>query len=85
MKRKLMLVLVALLALFAVSAQQKEIRVLLANHPYGDLLKSAIPEYEKATGVKAVSYTHLRAHETPEHIVCRLLLEKKKQKDKNNG
>src|SRR5678815_2263864 len=24
---------------------------------------------------KAVSYTHLRAHETPEHLVCRLLLE----------
>src|SRR5678815_2974608 len=23
----------------------------------------------------AVSYTHLRAHETPEHLVCRLLLE----------
>src|SRR5678816_3600924 len=22
-------------------------------------------------------YTHLRAHETPEHLVCRLLLEKK--------
>eukprot|EP00658_Telonema_sp_P-2_P056619 TRINITY_DN45081_c0_g1_i1.p1 TRINITY_DN45081_c0_g1~~TRINITY_DN45081_c0_g1_i1.p1 ORF type:complete len:102 (+),score=15.21 TRINITY_DN45081_c0_g1_i1:337-642(+) len=30
----------------------------------------------------AVSYTHLRAHETPEHLVCRLLLEKKK-KNKN--
>eukprot|EP00658_Telonema_sp_P-2_P042558 TRINITY_DN30576_c0_g1_i1.p1 TRINITY_DN30576_c0_g1~~TRINITY_DN30576_c0_g1_i1.p1 ORF type:complete len:140 (+),score=45.30 TRINITY_DN30576_c0_g1_i1:155-574(+) len=29
--------------------------------------------------VIAVSYTHLRAHETPEHLVCRLLLEKKKQ------
>ena len=28
--------------------------------------------------LKAVSYTHLRAHETPEHIVCRFLLEKKK-------
>eukprot|EP00658_Telonema_sp_P-2_P033799 TRINITY_DN24741_c0_g1_i1.p1 TRINITY_DN24741_c0_g1~~TRINITY_DN24741_c0_g1_i1.p1 ORF type:complete len:101 (-),score=38.73 TRINITY_DN24741_c0_g1_i1:75-377(-) len=28
----------------------------------------------------AVSYTHLRAHETPEHLVCRLLLEKKKNK-----
>ncbi len=28
--------------------------------------------------VKTVSYTHLRAHETPEHLVCRLLLEKKK-------
>eukprot|EP00658_Telonema_sp_P-2_P065158 TRINITY_DN54479_c0_g1_i1.p1 TRINITY_DN54479_c0_g1~~TRINITY_DN54479_c0_g1_i1.p1 ORF type:complete len:127 (+),score=33.30 TRINITY_DN54479_c0_g1_i1:130-510(+) len=27
-----------------------------------------------------VSYTHLRAHETPEHLVCRLLLEKKKHK-----
>src|SRR5678816_4948027 len=26
---------------------------------------------------RPVSYTHLRAHETPEHLVCRLLLEKK--------
>src|SRR5678815_1076443 len=26
-------------------------------------------------GTAAVSYTHLRAHETPEHLVCRLLLE----------
>jgi len=24
------------------------------------------------------AYTHLRAHETPAHLVCRLLLEKKK-------
>src|SRR5678815_1496715 len=23
-------------------------------------------------GIPAVSYTHLRAHETPEHLVCRL-------------
>ena len=29
-----------------------------------------------------VSYTHLRAHETPEHLVCRLLLEKKKKTTK---
>eukprot|EP00658_Telonema_sp_P-2_P020557 TRINITY_DN18131_c0_g2_i1.p1 TRINITY_DN18131_c0_g2~~TRINITY_DN18131_c0_g2_i1.p1 ORF type:complete len:238 (-),score=97.67 TRINITY_DN18131_c0_g2_i1:12-725(-) len=29
--------------------------------------------------LRAVSYTHLRAHETPEHLVCRLLLEKKKK------
>ena len=28
--------------------------------------------------VVAVSYTHLRAHETSLHLVCRLLLEKKK-------
>src|SRR5678816_1878896 len=27
-------------------------------------------------GPSPVSYTHLRAHETPEHLVCRLLLEK---------
>eukprot|EP00831_Metopus_contortus_P001630 TRINITY_DN10585_c0_g1_i2.p2 TRINITY_DN10585_c0_g1~~TRINITY_DN10585_c0_g1_i2.p2 ORF type:complete len:214 (-),score=12.27 TRINITY_DN10585_c0_g1_i2:26-667(-) len=29
----------------------------------------------------AVSYTHLRAHETSLHLVCRLLLEKKKKKN----
>ena len=28
--------------------------------------------------LKAVSYTHLRAHETGRNLVCRLLLEKKK-------
>ena len=28
--------------------------------------------------MKAVSYTHLRAHETLRYLVCRLLLEKKK-------
>lgn len=33
-------------------AQATEIRVLLANHPYGDLLKSAAPEFEQATGIK---------------------------------
>ena len=27
---------------------------------------------------ETVSYTHLRAHETSAHLVCRLLLEKKK-------
>eukprot|EP00658_Telonema_sp_P-2_P033965 TRINITY_DN24838_c0_g1_i6.p1 TRINITY_DN24838_c0_g1~~TRINITY_DN24838_c0_g1_i6.p1 ORF type:complete len:102 (+),score=26.07 TRINITY_DN24838_c0_g1_i6:133-438(+) len=31
--------------------------------------------------IYTVSYTHLRAHETPEHLVCRLLLEKKKKKN----
>jgi len=33
-------------------AQTKEILVLLANHPYGDLLKAAIPDFENATGIK---------------------------------
>ena len=31
-----------------------------------------------ASGVRPVSYTHLRAHETGLELVCRLLLEKKK-------
>src|SRR5678816_350167 len=52
----------------------------------GALIGSGIPEervkkYEegiKKGGIMTVSYTHLRAHETPEHLVCRLLLEKKK-------
>ena len=33
--------------------------------------------------IQPVSYTHLRAHETPEHIVCRLLLEKKTTRKQN--
>src|SRR5674536_180164 len=37
------------------------------------LVTSEIP------GITPVSYTHLRAHETPEHLVCRLLLEQKKR------
>ena len=35
------------------------------------------PSYTQET----VSYTHLRAHETKANLVCRLLLEKKKQID----
>src|SRR5450756_2942121 len=33
------------------------------------------------THPEAVSYTHLRAHETRHDLVCRLLLEKKKTKN----
>ena len=40
-------------------------------------------EYEpialKTEGTLSVSYTHLRAHETEADLVCRLLLEKKKE------
>jgi multiple sugar transport system substrate-binding protein len=36
----------------AAQAPAKEIRVLLANHPYGELLRAAIPEFEAATGIK---------------------------------
>ena len=57
MKKLVRNTLVALSSLcFAASAMAqaptKEIRVLLANHPYGELLKAAIPEFESATGIK---------------------------------
>ena len=38
-----------------------------------ETLRQMLDEGEKS-GVSAVSYTHLRAHETTEHLVCRLLL-----------
>mgnify|MGYP000869357896 CR=1 FL=1 len=52
MKSKLITLLLLAALVFGAGAQAKEIRVLVANHPYGDLLKQYIPEYEKATGVK---------------------------------
>eukprot|EP00658_Telonema_sp_P-2_P058668 TRINITY_DN47188_c0_g1_i1.p1 TRINITY_DN47188_c0_g1~~TRINITY_DN47188_c0_g1_i1.p1 ORF type:complete len:109 (-),score=19.56 TRINITY_DN47188_c0_g1_i1:79-405(-) len=46
----------------------------------GEAVEAAdVPVVPTATVGGAVSYTHLRAHETPEHLVCRLLLEKKKK------
>eukprot|EP00658_Telonema_sp_P-2_P030504 TRINITY_DN23010_c0_g1_i2.p1 TRINITY_DN23010_c0_g1~~TRINITY_DN23010_c0_g1_i2.p1 ORF type:complete len:1637 (+),score=605.17 TRINITY_DN23010_c0_g1_i2:205-5115(+) len=44
--------------------------------------KTRALEAKHAQESEPVSYTHLRAHETPEHLVCRLLLEKKKKKKK---
>src|SRR5678816_3798944 len=37
-------------------------------------LQDVIPVFSRYPGADPVSYTHLRAHETPEHLVCRLLL-----------
>ena len=37
----------------------------------------------KAHWMESVSYTHLRAHETVLDLVCRLLLEKKKEEHNN--
>ena len=43
---------------------------------YGDIARQlGLPAAARAVG--AVSYTHLRAHETVLDLVCRLLLEKK--------
>jgi multiple sugar transport system substrate-binding protein len=51
MKRTVFILLAAAIAVMA-GAQAKEIRVLLANHPYGEILKTAIPEFEQSTGIK---------------------------------
>ena len=52
------------------------------NSYYGNIqaLDNVSIEVNKGEIVSiTVSYTHLRAHETLRHLVCRLLLEKKKK------
>ena len=41
-------------------------------------IEREVPGFDECR-IKPVSYTHLRAHETVLDLVCRLLLEKKKQ------
>src|SRR5450756_2110143 len=48
-------------------------------HPHRDCTGRIVVVHN---GIIAVSYTHLRAHETRHDLVCRLLLEKKKKKNK---
>ena len=46
----------------------------------GTLIRHAKDDFDKlGIELDAVSYTHLRAHETVLDLVCRLLLEKKKK------
>ena len=57
--------------------QNQQIEELVWVDPYDSLAEdSTIMDEEDYS--YAVSYTHLRAHETSLHLVCRLLLEKKK-------
>src|SRR5665647_3979375 len=46
--------------------------------------KKPSPATTGSSPLDPVSYTHLRAHETDSYLVCRLLLEKKKKKNKQN-
>eukprot|EP00831_Metopus_contortus_P051062 TRINITY_DN42893_c0_g1_i1.p1 TRINITY_DN42893_c0_g1~~TRINITY_DN42893_c0_g1_i1.p1 ORF type:complete len:350 (-),score=39.99 TRINITY_DN42893_c0_g1_i1:79-993(-) len=56
---------------------------------YSKIIKSSRVKAERKTesvyvsSLIPVSYTHLRAHETSLHLVCRLLLEKKKNQKTN--
>src|SRR5678815_6175283 len=47
----------------------------LRSTPRGSLANPPAALYSRA--YIALSLIHIRAHETPEHLVCRLLLEKK--------
>ena len=54
----------------------------------GEPLALALAFLDPEKGVEtaeAVSYTHLRAHETRHDLVCRLLLEKKKERQKSTS
>ena len=75
----------------AIYAGRAELKTLvIAGVKYGGQLMDTtiienypgFPEGINGPELIAVSYTHLRAHETPEHIVCRLLLDKKKKQKK---
>ena len=44
-----------------------------------------VVDHAPARGLVAVSYTHLRAHETVLDLVCRLLLEKKKTRNRHHS
>ena len=67
----------------------KDRELLQLNTPWGkpsdQILKTKyngkevyfLPRHGRGHFINPVSYTHLRAHETSLHLVCRLLLEKK--------
>ena len=54
-------------------------RIENANATFGELIDLPL---DQLIDRSAVSYTHLRAHETVLDLVCRLLLEKKKKDHK---
>ena len=54
-------------------------RMVVFMPPLLQLLVFAFAATLEVRNVDAVSYTHLRAHETVLDLVCRLLLEKKKK------
>src|SRR5678815_1066345 len=58
------------------SAHQAEITIHITDRKSKNESHRAAIQRPDPNTVPAVSYTHLRAHETPEHLVCRLLLEK---------
>src|SRR5674536_379722 len=66
------------------NGRSHQLRQLQVKHPgfwmtsYFEMKEAANRGGLRQLGRESVSYTHLRAHETPEQLVCRLLLENKK-------
>ena len=60
-------------------------RIAVDTHVFRVARRLELSKAETTLGVEAVSYTHLRAHATPEHLVCRLLFEKKKYTPVSRG
>ena len=56
----------------------------LNEHNYLNLRFAFTDDNNNKIDLTAVSYTHLRAHETVLDLVCRLLLEKKKKQKNEN-
>src|SRR5665647_2425650 len=63
----------------AILKELREIKQLLARQQPPAPPAQRMPQTMTVKGdaIYAVSYTHLRAHETDSYLVCRLLLEKK--------
>src|SRR5678815_2314921 len=63
--------ILAVLAIYGVSRYLKSAKTAEASNNIGALQKQATEALtrEKMSGAYTVSYTHLRAHETPEHLV----------------
>ena len=64
----------------SVTFTNSRINIVLTDSARKEKLKGTLKEVKDA-----VSYTHLRAHETDSYLVCRLLLEKKKKKNKKKS
>ena len=58
---------------------QEAFRVAADPTRFPEQLKAGLRPWQARKVYQAVSYTHLRAHETVLDLVCRLLLEKKKK------
>src|SRR5450756_1291013 len=63
----------------SVLTDERRRQMIQRRNAYEDLWRAALND-----GITSgpVSYTHLRAHETRHDLVCRLLLEKKKKKNR---